>query len=193
MSKANLKTLNRLWHSFGEPWRAKKYRSSPSCHPSLCSSHGQAHVFCWWVGGCILLVLCLRCCAWAFSSFGRGSTPSLQCTGVSLHGLILLQSTGSRAGAQDLWHRGLVALSHVRFSQNRDQTHASCIGKQICNPWTTREVLKSASLRSIPVLRGSGFSQRAYNLPHGTPSSEGIGPFPAIIWEILLQPLNLQF
>ena len=49
VSNGNLKAPNRLWHSFGEHWRAKKYRSIPSCHPLLCSSHGQAHVFCWLV------------------------------------------------------------------------------------------------------------------------------------------------
>ena len=44
----------------------------------------------------LLAVLGLRCCAQAFSSRGE-------------QGLLLLQSTGSRARAQWLWHMGLIA------------------------------------------------------------------------------------
>ena len=36
---------------------------------------------------------------------------------------------------------GHVALWYVGSSQTRDQTHVSCIGRQILNHWTTREVL----------------------------------------------------
>ena len=90
----------------------------------------------------------------------------MQGTGVSLQGLLLLPSTGSRAWAQYLWHRGLVALSHVRCSQNRNQAHVSCIGKRICNPWTTREVLKSASLRSVSVLDLDLVSVREHIICH---------------------------
>ena len=35
---------------------------------------------------------------------------------------------------------GLVAPKHVESSPTRDQTHVPCIGKQILNHWTTREV-----------------------------------------------------
>ena len=41
---------------------------------------------------------------------------------------------------QYLWPTGLDALWHVRSSWNRDWTHVSCIGRQILNHWTTREV-----------------------------------------------------
>ena len=35
---------------------------------------------------------------------------------------------------------GLVALRHVGYSQTRDRTHVPCIGRQIPNHCTTREV-----------------------------------------------------
>ena len=48
---------------------------------------------------------------------------------------------GSRAQAQELWHVVSVAPRHVGSSQTRDQTRVPCIGRQILNHWTTREVL----------------------------------------------------
>ena len=36
----------------------------------------------------------------------------------------------------------LVALLHVTSSQTRDQTSIPCLGRQILNHWTTKEVLK---------------------------------------------------
>ena len=39
-----------------------------------------------------------------------------------------LQLPGSRAQAQQLWHRGVVAPTHVGPSQARDQTRFSCTG-----------------------------------------------------------------
>ena len=53
---------------------------------------------------------------------------------------LLLWSTGSRAQAQQLWRTGLVALWHAGSSQSRDRTHVPCIGRQILNHCTTREV-----------------------------------------------------
>ena len=44
------------------------------------------------------------------------------------------------AWASQLWCTGLVALQHVGSSQTRDRTHVPCIGRQILNPWTIREV-----------------------------------------------------
>ena len=41
---------------------------------------------------------------------------------------------------------GLVVQRHVESSQTRDQTHVPCIGSQILNPWTTREVPEVTSV-----------------------------------------------
>ena len=41
---------------------------------------------------------------------------------------------------QQLWHMGLVVLECVESSQTRVWTHVPCIGRQIRNHWTTREV-----------------------------------------------------
>ena len=54
---------------------------------------------------------------------------------VAAHGLSRYSSR-----AQRLRHVGLVDLQHVEFSQPQDQTHVPCIGRQIPNHWTTREV-----------------------------------------------------
>ena len=79
---------------------------------------------------------------WAFSSCGKlRATLWLWCAGFSLRCLLLLQSTGSRAfGFQQLCHTGLVALWHAESYWTRDQTCVPCIGRQISNYWTTREV-----------------------------------------------------
>ena len=77
----------------------------------------------------------------------------VQCTGLSLRWLLLLQSTGSkhmgfsscgtraqqlwlmgsRVQAQQLWYMALVALRHVGSSWTRDRTHVPCIGRRILN------------------------------------------------------------
>ena len=75
---------------------------------------------------------------------------SLQCMGVSLWWLLLLQSTGSRcmgfrncgAWAQLLRCINLVALRHVGSSWTRDQACVPCIGRQILIHWAIRQVLK---------------------------------------------------
>ena len=51
-------------------------------------------------------------------------------------------------GAQWLWHKGLTALQHVGSSQIKGQTHVPCMGRQILNHWTTREVLNIFKLMS---------------------------------------------
>ena len=51
-----------------------------------------------------------------------------------------MRHVGSRAQAQWLWHMGLVVSRHVESSQTMDQTHVPCIGTEILNHWTTREV-----------------------------------------------------
>ena len=51
-----------------------------------------------------------------------------------------LWHVGSRTQAQQLWHKGLVAPRHVGSSRTRARTHVPCIGRQILNHCTTREV-----------------------------------------------------
>ena len=53
---------------------------------------------------------------------------------------LLLWSTGSRKRAQWLPCRDLVPLWRVESSQTRNWTHVPCMGRQILNQWTTREV-----------------------------------------------------
>ena len=72
-----------------------------------------------------------------------GGYSSLWCVGFSLRWLLLLWSTGSRRvgfsscglWAQQLWHTGLVAPRHVRYSQTGARTR----GKGILNHCATRE------------------------------------------------------
>ena len=49
--------------------------------------------------------------------------------------------SGWSTQAKELWRVGLVALRHVESSQNRDRPHVPCIGRQILNHWTTRDIL----------------------------------------------------
>ena len=68
--------------------------------------------------------------------------------------LLLFQSTGSRHAdfsscsprAQQWWHRDLVATCHVGISWTRDWP-VSCIGRQILNNRTTREVSFSSYIK----------------------------------------------
>ena len=48
-----------------------------------------------------------------------------------------------------MWHTGLVAPQHVGSSRTRAQTRVACIGRQILNRCTTREVPDKSV--SIPV------------------------------------------
>ena len=41
---------------------------------------------------------------------------------------------------QQLWHTGLVIPRYVESSQTRDQTCVSCLGRQILNHWTMKDV-----------------------------------------------------
>ena len=66
---------------------------------------------------------------WVFTATRRfplvatGGAPLwLWRTGFSLQWLLLLQSTGSRARAQQLWHMGSVAPWHVGSSRTKDRT-----------------------------------------------------------------------
>ena len=49
---------------------------------------------------------------------------------------------------QWLWCEGLVVPQHVGSSWIRDQTCVPCIGRQVLNHWTTREVEPLASNKS---------------------------------------------
>ena len=88
----------------------------------------------------------LYCCMRAFSGFGKfslGATLRLRCMGLSLRGLLLLQSTGFRAQRlQEGWNKGLVVPMHVESSQTRDQTVSVAWARQILSHWTTRRVPK---------------------------------------------------
>ena len=67
---------------------------------------------------CISLLLCM-----GFLQLQRvGTALQWRCLGISLQGLLLLQSTGSRArGPQSLWHTGPAALGHAESSWTRIQ------------------------------------------------------------------------
>ena len=45
------------------------------------------------------------------------------------------------SGLQELWHPGLAAPWHMDSFLTRNQTHVPCIGRQILNHWTPKEVL----------------------------------------------------
>ena len=95
-----------------------------------------------------------------FSSCSVWASP---CSGLSWYGAQALghagQSwfSGSGARAEYLWCTVSVTLRHVGFSQIRDWTRVSCIGRQTLYHWVTREaqgiVLKdhvSTSLCKFP-------------------------------------------
>ena len=69
-----------------------------------------------------------------------GGHSLLRCTRFPSWWLLLLPSTRSRAGAQQLWCSGLVALWRVESCWTRDRTHVACTGRQTLNHRTTREV-----------------------------------------------------
>ena len=80
-----------------------------------------------------------------------GGYSSLRCASFSLQWLLLLQNTGSRAQAQQLWlmgsraqaqqlwRIGLVAPWHVGSSQTRARTGVPCIVRWILNHCATKE------------------------------------------------------
>ena len=57
-----------------------------------------------------------------------------------MRGLLIAVASLCAAWAQQLWCTGLAAPWHTESSQTRDQTLVACIGGQILNHWTTREV-----------------------------------------------------
>ena len=78
------------------------------------------------------------CCAWAFSSCVEGGPLSScgeqasHCAGFSCYRIQTLGHMGfSSCCYQGMWDPS---------SQTRHQTHVPCIGRQMPNHWTTREV-----------------------------------------------------
>ena len=70
---------------------------------------------------------------------------------VAVHGFLIAVASlvvEHEVWAQKSWHMGLVTPWHVGSSQPRDQTNISCIGRQMLNHWTTREVLGLRSRRA---------------------------------------------
>ena len=89
-----------------------------------------------------LAVLGLRCCEQTFSSCSVCGLLSSWGAWVShCGGFFCGRAQTLDRRLQQLRCTGLVASRHVEFSQTRDQTHVLiCIGRQIFNHWTTREV-----------------------------------------------------
>ena len=82
---------------------------------------------------------------------------------------------GSEAQAQELWGTGLVALQTV------DQTHSSCIGKQILYHWATKEAKVYLLLSGFLVTYCFSFSIVYDSLhPHG-------------LFVALQAPLSMEF
>ena len=61
----------------------------------------------------------------------------------------LLWSTDSWTQAQQLWCPGSAAPGHMESSRIRGQTHVLCIGKQISNHWTAREIWRCTTLEKV--------------------------------------------
>ena len=115
-------------------------------------------------------MLCVRCFAWVSLVMVSGGYSSLQfrpshCSSFSYFRAWDLECmdfsrcskwtqelwlAGSRARAQWLWHRGLVALWHVESSWTRDWAHVSCTGRQILIHCATKEVLPEVFQSQIP-------------------------------------------
>ena len=93
-----------------------------------------------------MAVLGLRCCMRAFSSCSERepcsscAVQTSHCGGISC---CRVWALGTQASVV-LMH---VAPWHVGTSRTRDRTHVPCIGRQIPNHWTTREVSKGSFLQ----------------------------------------------
>ena len=79
-------------------------------------------------------------CAWLLSSCPEQGL--LSCCGAQALGAQASVAVTRRLqspGSVGVVHR-LVAQRHVGSSQTRDQIHVPCTGRQILNPWATKEV-----------------------------------------------------
>ena len=96
--------------------------------------------------GMLFVCLCsaalsLCCCTRAFSGFGEQGLLSSCGEWAAHRGAPLVAGHRLRVrGLQGLWHVGSVALWHVESSHTKDQTCVPCIGREIPNHWTPREV-----------------------------------------------------
>ena len=132
--------------------------------------HILCKVFCFYAGlgpfflgvcaGCLLLSrLCLenqslaamRGLLSAVTSLGEDRLSVSQASAAAAHGLGSCGSRAQERRLKELRCIGLVALLNVGSSWTRDQTHVSCVGRQILYHWA-REVLGSVlSLKLILV------------------------------------------
>ena len=91
-----------------------------------------------------MVALGLRCYTWAFFSCSEQGLLFTVVRGL----LIVCRAQALGTQVQELWFTGLVATWHVGSSRTRDGTCVPCIGRQILNHWTTREVLHKLKLPS---------------------------------------------
>lgn len=141
VSKANLKTPDTPLVNTGE----QRNTENPILHASLCSSQGQAHVFCWLAGWlprfAVSWWLRFRAVSW---SRRRGRSQLLS-TGAP--------AGASRCRAQALGHGrgicgpGLSCSESCEIFPEQGSNPCLCIGRTDLYPWTTREVLQSAPLK----------------------------------------------
>ena len=70
---------------------------------------------------------------------------------IAVHGLlIVVASLVGELGLQD--GQASAVLLHVESPWSRDRTHVPCIGRQILNHWTTREVLEFFTQLNVSLL-----------------------------------------
>ena len=133
-------------------WKADSQPLDHQGHPSIGSLNKYWFFFFFFNNFTDLIFSCAGSLSLHRLSLVSGSFFASQCTGFSLQWLLLC-SLGSRAQGlqwlqhmgsvvafrrlqstdQLLWLTGLAALQHVGSSRTRDQTHVSCIGRQILN------------------------------------------------------------
>ena len=112
------------------------------------------------------------------------------CTGSSL---LCTQSSlqfWQEGASPQLWCTGFVALRHVESSWTRDQTHISCIGRQILNHWTPQGNPNVLIQEENPVrVQFSVFRAECCSIPQDTVRAPGRDS--AVALE--LRPSGLKF
>ena len=104
-----------------------------------------------------MVVLGLRCCMRALSGCNKQGLLFVAVLGlliveaslIAAHGSRLMGFSSFRMQAQQLLRTSLVAPWQVEFSWNRDRACVLCIGKQVLNHWTTREVPQGGFLNHV--------------------------------------------
>ena len=84
-------------------------------------------------------MLGLHCCSRAYLVAERGLVSSGGARASGCRGFPCYRLQGAQASVVEV--HGLNCLQHVGSSRPRDRTRVLCIGRQILNHWTTREVL----------------------------------------------------